>query len=99
MEPNCGLCHLLHYVSLKLLLTKFYAKLGTLVIGHTLESPIALRELLLSVVLFSTISVPSSLVLFPLLTSFYDLFLLILLILCIPLLVIIFCLVIFIIGI
>ena len=24
MEPHCGLCHLLHYISLKLLLTKFY---------------------------------------------------------------------------
>ena len=35
MEPHCGLCHLLYYASLKLLLTKFYAKLGTLVIGHT----------------------------------------------------------------
>ena len=39
-------------------------------IGHTLESPIALREFLLSVILFLTVSVPSSHVLFLLLTSF-----------------------------
>ena len=70
MEPHYGLCRLLHYTSLKLLLTKFYAKLGTLVIGHTLESPIALREFLLSVILFLTVSVPSSHVLFLLLTLF-----------------------------
>ena len=70
METHCGLCHLLHYISLKLLLTKFYVKLGTLVIGHTLKSRIALQEFLLSVIFFSTVSVPSSHMLFLLLTSF-----------------------------
>ena len=35
---------------------KLYVKLGTLVISHTLGSPIALREFLLSVILFSTAS-------------------------------------------
>ena len=50
MEPHYGLCHLLHYASLKLLLTKFYVKLEILITSHTLESPIALREFLLSVI-------------------------------------------------